>query len=507
MKDWSHGYNVEQGYTYGVYRELAPDWIDICAMLAGYVAPSEASDRLRYLELGCGQGFGLCLIASAYPDIQFVGVDFSPEHIAHARSLAERSGLENVTFLEADFLDLARVWPAELGRFDYAVLHGIYSWVPAEVRAAIVQCLAHALVPGGLAYVSYNAMPGWAAVQPFQHVVERLNLISAQPGSVVMNAGIQLFERLKAGGAALFEALPGLSGRIAGLKDMNPAYLIQEYLHQNWHPLWFSQVADEMRGAKLEFVASATLPENLLPAMLPEAVKGAVTEISDPSTQQDLIDCAINQSFRRDLLGRGRRKRLPSAPGAADLVVHALTVPPEGEALSVKTSFGEFTIRATVFQPIFAGLADGPKRIAELMQLNVGANLLQALILLAHGGFVAIARGVARDAEPGQRFNRAVSDHVAMGAPYGYVSVPAIGTAIGLRDVDLLVLKVLAEQPGATPGALRDGLLDALAKLGRKLLRDGQPVDGDEAKALADELVGDLLASRLPLWKRLGAVG
>ena len=31
-----------KGYTYGVYRELAPDWMDVCAMLAGYVAPSEA---------------------------------------------------------------------------------------------------------------------------------------------------------------------------------------------------------------------------------------------------------------------------------------------------------------------------------------------------------------------------------------------------------------------------------------------------------------------------------
>jgi tRNA G46 methylase TrmB len=119
VTDWTHGYNIEQGYTYGVYRELAPDWMDVCAMLAGFAVPSEgAQGQLRYLELGCGQGFGLALIASAYPQIEFVGVDFSPEHIAHARGLAHAAGLDNVRFVEADFLDLARDWPPELGRFD-----------------------------------------------------------------------------------------------------------------------------------------------------------------------------------------------------------------------------------------------------------------------------------------------------------------------------------------------------------------------------------------------------
>lgn len=505
MADWSHGYNVEQGYTYGVYRELAPDWMELCATLAGYVTPSEAGTPLRYLELGCGQGFGLCLFAANHPDIEFVGIDFSPEHIAHARALAAQAGLGNVRFEEADFLDLARAWPESLGRFDYAVLHGIYSWVPADVRAAIVACLDRALVSGGLAYASYNAMPGWAAMQPFQHIVARLSQRTSQPGATVLGAGIGLFERLKNGGAALFEALPGLGGRIAGLKGMSSAYLVQEYLHRNWHPLWFSQVAEEMRAAKLEPVASATLPENLLPALLPEPLRGPVAEIADPLTQQDLIDCAINQSFRRDLFARGRRKRLANAPGAADFVVHALA-PPAGDTLEVKTSFGAFTLRESVFRPVFDALADGPKPVAALLDLGVPGNLLQALILLAHGGAVSIARPAgARDGAAARRFNAVVCAQVGMGAPYNYVATPQNGAAHGLRDVDLIVMKVRRDDPGAGPETLRDGLLATLAGLGRKLLRNDEPVDGDEAKAFADELVSDILANRLPIWKRLGA--
>jgi SAM-dependent methyltransferase len=505
MSDWTHGYNIEQGYTYGVYRELAPDWMDVCAMLAGYVAPSEAGQgRLRYLELGCGQGFGLCLIASTFPDIEFVGVDFSPEHIAHARGLAGTAGLANISFVEADFLDLARAWPSELGRFDYVVLHGIYSWVPAELRQAIVGCLAQSLVSGGLAYLSYNSMPGWAVMQPFQHIAERLHQRSPLPGAQVLTNTVGLFQRLKAGNAALFDALPGLAGRIDGLKELSPNYLVQEYLHSNWTPMWFSEVADEMRGAKLEFVASATLPENLLPGMLPEAVRGVVSEVADPLAQQDVIDCAINQSFRRDLLSRGRRRRFPAAPGAADLMVHALARPP-GETAQIKTSFGEFTIKAQIFTPLFDALDGGAKRISELLGLSDQANMLQALILLAHGGHVAILKEGARAAEPARRFNEAVAAAVLTGAPYSYLAAPEIGSALAARDVDLMMLGL--RQQGVERDELPDRLLEALNKLGRKLLRDGKPVDGSEASALAKDLVNDVFVDRLPLWQKLGAVG
>lgn len=506
MSDWTHGYNIEQGYTYGVYRELAPDWMDVCAMLAGYVAPSEAGQgQLRYLELGCGQGFGLCLTAASYPDIDFVGVDFSPEHIAHARGLARAAGLDNVSFVEADFLDLARNWPTELGRFDYAVLHGIYSWVPAELRRAIVTCLSHALLSGGLAYVSYNSMPGWAVMQPFQHIAARLHAKSAAPGAQLLNNAVNLFQRLKSGNAALFDALPGLAGRIEGLKELNSNYLVQEYLHENWSPLWFSEVAEEMRGAKLDFVASATLPENLLPAMLPEPVRGVIGEVADPLAQQDVIDCAINQSFRRDLLARGRRRRFPAAPGAAELLVHALARP-QGETVSIKTSFGEFTLRQQIFAPLFDALSDGPQRIDGLLKAGAEqSNVLQALILLAHGGHVAILKESIRETAAAQRFNKACAAAVLTGAPYNYLAAPQIASAISARDVDLMLLGLI-DAHGQDADRLAEELLAALARLGRKLLADGKPVDGDQAEGLAKDLVNDVLLNRLPLWQRLGAV-
>src|SRR5690606_2351268 len=39
--------------------------------------------------------------------------------------------------------------------------HGVFSWVPPPVREHILALCARSLAPEGLAYVSYNAMPGW----------------------------------------------------------------------------------------------------------------------------------------------------------------------------------------------------------------------------------------------------------------------------------------------------------------------------------------------------------
>src|SRR5689334_21568064 len=107
MNDWSHGYNVSVGYSYGFYREMTPDCLDVCAGIGGCEPPQRQGRPFRYLELGCGQGFGLCLLAAAEPDAEFVGVDFQPDHIEHATGLAETAGLSNLRFVRADFLDLA----------------------------------------------------------------------------------------------------------------------------------------------------------------------------------------------------------------------------------------------------------------------------------------------------------------------------------------------------------------------------------------------------------------
>jgi len=110
----------------------------------------------RYLEIGCGDGGNLVPMAYWLPGSRFLGVDLADEPIAAGRRAIASLDLGNLT-LEA--ADLRNIGP-EAGEFDYIVAHGLYSWVPADVRDRLLAVCRERLAPQGIAYISYNAYPG-----------------------------------------------------------------------------------------------------------------------------------------------------------------------------------------------------------------------------------------------------------------------------------------------------------------------------------------------------------
>ena len=88
------------------------------------------------LDVGCGGGHALNVMAQAYPRSRFRGIDFSEEGITLAREEAERLGLSNATFMVADARDVT-------GPFDlitaFDVIHDLAA--PDEVLAAIARGL------------------------------------------------------------------------------------------------------------------------------------------------------------------------------------------------------------------------------------------------------------------------------------------------------------------------------------------------------------------------------
>ena len=82
------GYRVERGYVDSVQPEAAPAMLHALQVLRGR-RPIALDRPLRVLDLGCGTGFGLSLLAAANPRHRFVGVDADPDHILRARALAD----------------------------------------------------------------------------------------------------------------------------------------------------------------------------------------------------------------------------------------------------------------------------------------------------------------------------------------------------------------------------------------------------------------------------------
>lgn len=133
-----------------------PDRLCLFGKLHG-LSPAPAATA-RVLEIGCGEGYNLMGLAAAYPNARFEGFDLAETAIEIGREQAASAGLDNVHLWVGDILDVART--IEPGSFDYIIAHGVYAWVPEHVREAVLELTARALSPHGIAYISYNALPG-----------------------------------------------------------------------------------------------------------------------------------------------------------------------------------------------------------------------------------------------------------------------------------------------------------------------------------------------------------
>jgi SAM-dependent methyltransferase len=72
--------------------------VDAILPLAPGVVEKLRAGAMEVLDVGCGSGRALNLMAQTFPASRFTGFDFSEEGIANARHEAERLGLTNVRF-------------------------------------------------------------------------------------------------------------------------------------------------------------------------------------------------------------------------------------------------------------------------------------------------------------------------------------------------------------------------------------------------------------------------
>ncbi len=129
----SQGYVLDSSYPDTFFQELSPAWLSYVGAMGGVRAKSLDS-AFTYLELGAGLAHSTVVNAGAFPRGEFHACDFNPEHVEAGRALRECAGLSNFEFHEASFEQLLE---KDLPPFDFIVLHGVYSWVGADSRAAI----------------------------------------------------------------------------------------------------------------------------------------------------------------------------------------------------------------------------------------------------------------------------------------------------------------------------------------------------------------------------------
>lgn len=475
---WDHGYFSSSPYTCGAYRELAPAWLDLAALLKGHLPPRlKEGDPFHYLELGSGMGFGLCLLAASYPEGSFTGIDFQPDHIVHSRQLASQLGLTNVRFEEADFLQLAAAPGPLAAAHHYVAAHGIATWVTPPIQQALLQLAAIALRPGGIFYCSYNTLPGWLAATTLQHLFEEQRLISgsANSGKTLQAAAATITDLLgtKETPSALAQAQPSLRAKLEKIPRLDSAYLLQEYGNEGWQPLYVAQLHRRCAAHKLRFHASATLPDNFL-ELLPANVQSTVLAETDPSLRQTRIDLAINQSFRRDLFLRGGAPLTPSELqrrlGAMQL---RLQEAPPTDTYRFDISFGQVNGVAEIYRGVEEQLLHGPRSFDQLLEASQQSlpELAKIIALLLHNGRLGLERSSCVDFQQLRHLNGLLQELMLAGRPYSHLLAPATCSSIGFSLVEALLADGQRQQLHGQE--LEQHLSEGLRRLGRSL--NGEP--------------------------------
>ena len=141
-------------YLTGPMVDSHPDRLASVASLFGMTPAPVTSCRV--LEIGCGSGGNIIPMAFRLPGSRFTGVDLADQPIAEGQRVAGELELANLDLIAMDLCDIG---PA-LGEFDYIIAHGVYSWVADPIRDRLLAVCRERLAPQGVAYISYNALPG-----------------------------------------------------------------------------------------------------------------------------------------------------------------------------------------------------------------------------------------------------------------------------------------------------------------------------------------------------------
>jgi len=269
--------------------QTQPDRMATQARLHGVRAPDPASARV--LEIGCSDAGNLAWLAAHTPDGRFVGIDLSERAVARAQTVI--SGLPNVEVRQGDLRTL------RAGTFDFVIAHGVYSWL--DRPADLLDCIDRHLAADGIAYVSYNAMPGSHVRRMAGDVLRRF---AAGHGDQVA-AARSLADWI--GQSSIESAHAEMMRWAMHRATAKPDHVL---VHDEMAPanraVFFDELVAEAAACGLAYLGESHLADSSPPPGVEVPAWLAAQVGPDEVARQQVLDYARNRAFRQTLLVRAQ---------------------------------------------------------------------------------------------------------------------------------------------------------------------------------------------------------
>ena len=249
----------------------------------------------RVLEVACGDGANLIPMAASLPGSRFIGFDFAPSGIAHAQRMATGLGLTNIEFRTLDL----RAFPGDCGEFDYIIAHGLYSWVPATIRAHLLPLFARHPAPNGVAFVSYNTFPGCHIRRVFWEML-KYHTRDVTDHRAKLVAAKSLISLLSDPASTHKESDALLRQELQQMSTLTDSALAHDDLSEPNDPVYFHEFVTELERNHLTFLAEAELHSMVGLGVTPR-VRLALGSM-DRLTREQYLDFVHLRRYRQSLV-------------------------------------------------------------------------------------------------------------------------------------------------------------------------------------------------------------
>jgi methyltransferase-like protein/SAM-dependent methyltransferase len=290
----------ELNYPELVFQHIRPELIFAAARLHGLECSN--AQKPRVLEIGCASGANLLSIAYNNPYSDCFGIDLSQNQIAEAEKSRLELGIENIRFKAMDLLDLDLD-----SEFDLIIAHGFYSWVPELVRTKLFETINKNLARDGVAFISYNALPGFYIRQILRDAALFHTETISESRAKIYEAR-KIIEFLKASAPS-----ETLASQIFTKESENTSEKVDSVLfHDDLAPIndafYFQDFVKTAGRFGLKYICESELRAGYI-KYLPSEIQQALQKIkNDPLRYEQYLDFIRLARFRSSLLCRSENE-------------------------------------------------------------------------------------------------------------------------------------------------------------------------------------------------------